>query len=121
MPYQLYMNSTKHSAAYLLRQYFTYNLADRMSTYPTPTDIEKRWIVYQLLCALEQAHAKGICHGAWCGWLGKVVVVVVVERGRGEERVFPSPTSPTGGCVCAGSALTHLVCVYYVCCVCVCV
>ena len=63
VPYQLFMNSTKNSAAYLLRQYFTYNLADRLSTYPTPTDIEKRWICYQLLCALEQAHAKGICHG----------------------------------------------------------
>ncbi len=58
IPYQLFMNSSKNSAAYLLRQYFVNNLADRLNTYPTPTDIEKRWICYQILCALEQAHAK---------------------------------------------------------------
>jgi phosphoinositide-3-kinase, regulatory subunit 4 len=25
--------------------------------------VEKRWLTYQLLAALEQAHSKGICHG----------------------------------------------------------
>ena len=27
------------------------------------TDVEKRWLVYQLLVAVDQCHARGVCHG----------------------------------------------------------
>lgn len=71
-------------AGYLMRQYFINNLYDRIrfifffsnfsfflnfflkshiSTRPFLTNIEKKWIVYQLLNALNQAHFYGICHG----------------------------------------------------------
>ncbi len=63
MPYQLFSNSSKSGCCYLLRQYFALNLADRLSSYPPPTPVEKRWLCYQLLAALEQAHAGGIRHG----------------------------------------------------------
>ena len=32
-------------------------------TRPFLTDIEKKWITFQLLRALSQAHARGVCHG----------------------------------------------------------
>lgn len=63
VPYQVFKNSGRNSAAYLLRQYFAHNLSDRLATYPALTFVEKCWLAYQLLAALEQAHAKGIMHG----------------------------------------------------------
>ena len=50
-------------AAYLVRQYFAYNLFDRFHAQPFLDDIEKKWIVYQLLRALIQCHDQNICHG----------------------------------------------------------
>jgi serine/threonine protein kinase len=50
-------------AGYLVRQYVSANLLDRISTRPFLTHIEKRWVAYQLLKALEQSHSKGVCHG----------------------------------------------------------
>ncbi|KAL4452504.1 hypothetical protein ABPG75_008166 [Micractinium tetrahymenae] len=50
-------------AVFLVRQYLAANLAQRISTRPFLTLIEKRWIAYQLLLALAQCHAAGICHG----------------------------------------------------------
>ncbi len=50
-------------AGYLVRQYASSNLLDRISTRPFLTNIEKRWVTYQLLKALEQSHGQGICHG----------------------------------------------------------
>jgi phosphoinositide-3-kinase, regulatory subunit 4 len=33
------------------------------STRPFLTATEKKWVVFQLLCALSQAHVAGLCHG----------------------------------------------------------
>ncbi len=41
-------------AAYLVRQYFAYNLYDRFHTHPFLTDIEKKWFAFQLLTAVTQ-------------------------------------------------------------------
>ena len=50
-------------AGFMIRQYLHDNLYDRISTRPFLTAVEKKWIVFQLLCALEQIHNVNICHG----------------------------------------------------------
>ena len=68
-------------AGYLVRQFVSSNLLDRISTRPFLTNIEKRWVAFQLLkvsvvfvlpfsvlnasCgkALEQSHGKDVRHG----------------------------------------------------------
>ncbi|KAF7730449.1 Serine/threonine-protein kinase [Apophysomyces ossiformis] len=50
-------------AAYLVRQYFYSSLYDRISTRPFLTTIEKKWIVYQILRGVADAHAKQVYHG----------------------------------------------------------
>ncbi|KAF0931099.1 hypothetical protein E2562_002461 [Oryza meyeriana var. granulata] len=60
-PFQVWLQTDK--AAYLLRQYFYSNLHDRLSTRPFLSKIEKKWLAFQLIHAVEQSHSKGICHG----------------------------------------------------------
>lgn len=48
---------------YLLRQYIHSSLYDRMSTRPFLEDIEKKWLAFQLLCAVRDCHARNIFHG----------------------------------------------------------
>ena len=50
-------------AALLVRQYAKHNLYDRISTRPFYNNIEKRWIAFQLLCALNQIAKLNIFHG----------------------------------------------------------
>lgn len=50
-------------AAFLIRQFVKYSLYDRLSTRPFLTPIEKRWIAFQLLCAVNEIHSLQICHG----------------------------------------------------------
>jgi phosphoinositide-3-kinase regulatory subunit 4 len=47
----------------LLRPHMYTTLSDRLASRPFLTHVEKLWIVYQLLQALEAMHAKGIVHG----------------------------------------------------------
>lgn len=49
--------------AILLRQFIKYNLYDRLSTRPFLTQIEKRWIAYQLLRCIQSLHKLSIFHG----------------------------------------------------------
>ncbi|KAI1853192.1 hypothetical protein JX266_001898 [Neoarthrinium moseri] len=49
--------------AYLVRQFMYSSLYDRLSTRPFLEDIEKRWIAFQLLCALRDCHARDVYHG----------------------------------------------------------
>ncbi|XP_076800524.1 phosphoinositide 3-kinase regulatory subunit 4-like [Clavelina lepadiformis] len=50
-------------AALLVRQYVKYNLYDRISTRPFYNNIERRWVAFQLLCALNQISKFNIWHG----------------------------------------------------------
>jgi phosphoinositide-3-kinase regulatory subunit 4 len=50
-------------AAFLVRQYFAHNLFERVGTRPFLTFLEKRWVLFQLLKALDQCHHWGISHG----------------------------------------------------------
>ncbi|KAL7275309.1 Serine/threonine-protein kinase [Rhizina undulata] len=50
-------------AGYMVRQYLYSSLYDRISTRPFLEEIEKRWIAFQLLCALRDCHARGVHHG----------------------------------------------------------
>lgn len=50
-------------AGYLIRQWLHSNLYDRISTRPFLSAIEKRWITFQLLHAMRDAHDRGIAHG----------------------------------------------------------
>jgi len=47
----------------MIRQFFSYNLKERMASMPYLTEIEKKWISYQILYGLTQIHNKGKCHG----------------------------------------------------------
>ncbi|KAJ9358076.1 hypothetical protein DTO027B9_2646 [Paecilomyces variotii] len=51
------------TCGYLGRQYIHSSLYDRMSTRPFLEDIEKKWIAFQLLCALRDCHAQDVFHG----------------------------------------------------------
>lgn len=48
---------------YLLRQHTHASLSDRLLSRPFLTSIEKNWIVYQLLIAMQSLHDAGVCHG----------------------------------------------------------
>eukprot|EP00057_Strongylocentrotus_purpuratus_P020172 XP_011674646.1 PREDICTED: phosphoinositide 3-kinase regulatory subunit 4 [Strongylocentrotus purpuratus] len=65
-------------AALLFRQYVRNNLYDRISTRPFLISIEKKWIAFQLLCALNQAHLVGVCHGTS---RGENVMVTALDLG----------------------------------------
>eukprot|EP01134_Creolimax_fragrantissima_P005808 CFRG5808T1 len=47
----------------VVRQYHFSSLYDRISTRPFLSNIEKKWVSFQLLVALADAHAVGVCHG----------------------------------------------------------
>lgn len=61
LPFQKVVETDK--AGLLVRQFIKDNLYDRISTRPFLNSIEKRWIAFQLLHALAEAHKRGICHG----------------------------------------------------------
>lgn len=63
MPYADWQLSMKSNVAFLIRQFFLSSLSDRFNTRPFLTPIEKKWLAFQLLKALEQAHSSGVCHG----------------------------------------------------------
>ncbi|KAJ8060412.1 hypothetical protein OCU04_010740 [Sclerotinia nivalis] len=48
---------------YLVRQYLYSSLYDRMSTRPFLEDIERKWLAFQLLCAVRDCHARDVFHG----------------------------------------------------------
>jgi phosphoinositide-3-kinase, regulatory subunit 4 len=48
---------------YLVRQWLHNSLYDRLNTRPFLEDIEKKWIAFQLLCALRDCHARDVYHG----------------------------------------------------------
>ncbi|CAG8616831.1 6412_t:CDS:2, partial [Diversispora eburnea] len=60
-PYQRIIETEK--AGYIIRQYFFSSLYDRISTRPFLNCIEKKWITYQILCGVHDAHTRGIYHG----------------------------------------------------------
>lgn len=49
--------------ALVMREYVKHSLYDRVSTRPFLTSLEKKWITFQVLCALHQCHRQKICHG----------------------------------------------------------
>lgn len=49
--------------AYLVRPKFEYTLSQRLSDYPLPEEIEKKWISYELLTAVKSFHEAGVIHG----------------------------------------------------------
>ncbi|XP_068178962.1 phosphoinositide 3-kinase regulatory subunit 4 [Antennarius striatus] len=55
--------SLTEKAAILFRQYARDNLYDRISTRPFLNDVEKRWLAFQILTAVDQAHRAGVRHG----------------------------------------------------------
>ena len=61
MPFRWFKESPH--AAYLVRQYFHANLLERLSSPPFLSLIEKKWLAFQLLQAVQQCHAVGVCHG----------------------------------------------------------
>ncbi|SCU93278.1 LAME_0F03246g1_1 [Lachancea meyersii CBS 8951] len=50
-------------AGYLIRQHLKSSVYDRLSTRPFLEIIELKFIVFQLLRALDDIHSRGVCHG----------------------------------------------------------
>jgi len=50
-------------AGFLIRQFISRSLYDRLSTRPFLTFIEKKWVAFQLVQALVTIHDQGIVHG----------------------------------------------------------
>ncbi|OXU19045.1 hypothetical protein TSAR_000320 [Trichomalopsis sarcophagae] len=61
LPFQRMILTEK--AGFIMREYVKYSLYDRISTRPFLSSIEKKWITFQVLYALHQAHKFGVCHG----------------------------------------------------------
>ena len=61
LPFQKIIISDR--ANLVLREFVKHSLYDRMSTRPFLTIIEKKWITFQVLCALHQCHKQKVCHG----------------------------------------------------------
>ncbi|KAJ5097910.1 hypothetical protein N7532_004911 [Penicillium argentinense] len=51
------------NGGYLVRQCVHSSLYDRLSTRPFLEEVEKKWIAFQLLCALRDCHSLEIFHG----------------------------------------------------------
>jgi phosphoinositide-3-kinase, regulatory subunit 4 len=51
------------SGGFLVRQYINNSVYDRLSTRPFLEDIEKKWLAFQLLCAVRNCHAQNVFHG----------------------------------------------------------
>uniref|UniRef100_A0A673V5U0 non-specific serine/threonine protein kinase n=1 Tax=Suricata suricatta TaxID=37032 RepID=A0A673V5U0_SURSU len=63
LPFQKAAEKASEKAAMLFRQYVRDNLYDRISTRPFLNNTEKRWIAFQILTAVDQAHKSGVRHG----------------------------------------------------------
>ncbi|ERF74363.1 hypothetical protein EPUS_02050 [Endocarpon pusillum Z07020] len=61
LPYQRILETV--NGGFLVRQYIHSSVYDRMSTRPFLEDIEKKWMTFQLLCALRDCHARDVFHG----------------------------------------------------------
>ena len=51
------------SGGFLVRQYIFSSVYDRMSTRPFLEDIEKKWLAFQVLCAVRDCHSHNVYHG----------------------------------------------------------
>ncbi|KAF1919741.1 hypothetical protein BDU57DRAFT_492409 [Ampelomyces quisqualis] len=51
------------ACGYVVRQYIHSSLYDRLSTRPFLEEIEKKWLSFQLLCAVRDCHSRNIFHG----------------------------------------------------------
>nr|CAD7406477.1 unnamed protein product [Timema cristinae] len=60
LPFQKAVLTDK--AGFIMREYVKYSLYDRISTRPFLTNIEKRWIAFQVLYALHQCHKVGLAN-----------------------------------------------------------
>ncbi|XP_058442985.1 phosphoinositide 3-kinase regulatory subunit 4 [Malaya genurostris] len=61
LPFQRVL--TTERACLIIREYVKHSLYDRVSTRPFLTLIEKKWITFQILCAMHQCHKQKISHG----------------------------------------------------------
>lgn len=61
LPYSKIIETDR--AGYLIRQFIKTNVYDRISTRPFLEDVEKKWIVFQLLNTLAECHENNLFHG----------------------------------------------------------
>jgi hypothetical protein len=59
----LQQQQQQQQPVYLLRQHCYTTLSDRLASRPFLSKVEKLWIIYQILCALQSLHESNVCHG----------------------------------------------------------
>jgi len=62
LPYDRIFNVGK-KAILGVRQFVSHNLKEKLHRIPKLAMMEKKWLVFQLLCAISQVHAVGMVHG----------------------------------------------------------
>lgn len=48
----------------IMRRWLDQTVRERLHVYPKMVDIEKRWLMCQMLCAVAQLHSVGVTHGS---------------------------------------------------------
>ncbi|KAK7526993.1 uncharacterized protein IWZ02DRAFT_445112 [Phyllosticta citriasiana] len=61
LPYHRILETSTNG--FLVRQFIHSSLYDRISTRPFLEDVEKKWLSFQLLCAIRDCHARNLYHG----------------------------------------------------------
>jgi hypothetical protein len=58
-----FLQQQQQQPVYLLRQHCYTTLSDRLASRPFLSKVEKLWIIYQILCAIQSLHESNVCHG----------------------------------------------------------
>jgi phosphoinositide-3-kinase regulatory subunit 4 len=73
------------TAGYLIRQWISTNLYDRISTRPFLTLIEKKWITYQLLSAMKEARMRKVRRLSEYAWVSVELTNCIAGTTRRSE------------------------------------
>ncbi len=61
LPWRLIQDTPQYSV--FVRQHLSDTLQSRVESMPALSDIEQKWVLYQILHCLAQLHDVGACHG----------------------------------------------------------
>jgi phosphoinositide-3-kinase, regulatory subunit 4 len=63
LPFDAFLSDKENKSIIVVRQYIATNLKAKLISIPRLTMIEKKWLVFQILCSVGQLHMEGQTHG----------------------------------------------------------